>query len=44
MEAYLSSLNFKKIASVNLPRYDPDLAARMMERGIVPELEAFDAG
>lgn len=40
----LSSLNFNKIASVNSPDMIRDLAARMMERGIVPELEAFDAG
>lgn len=40
----LSSLNFNKIASVNSPDMIRDLAARMMEKGIVPELEAFDAG
>ncbi len=40
----LSSLNFNKIASVNAPEMIQKLAARMKERGIVPELEAFDAG
>jgi 3-keto-5-aminohexanoate cleavage enzyme len=40
----LSSLNFNKIASVNAPEMIQKLAARMHERGIVPELEAFDAG
>ncbi len=40
----LSSLNFNKIASVNTPEMIQDLAAKMKERGIVPELEAFDAG
>ena len=40
----LSSLNFNKIASVNAPDMIQKLAERMKERGIVPELEAFDAG
>lgn len=40
----LSSLNFNKIASVNAPEMIQKLAARMKERGIIPELEAFDAG
>ncbi len=40
----LSSLNFNKIASVNAPEMIQKLAERMKERGIVPELEAFDAG
>ena len=40
----LSSLNFNKIASINAPEIIQKLAARMKERGIVPELEAFDAG
>jgi len=40
----LSSLNFNKIASVNAPEMIQKLAARMQERGIVAELEAFDAG
>lgn len=40
----LSSLNFNKIASMNTPDMIQMLAAKMKERGIVPELEAFDAG
>jgi len=40
----LSSLNFNKIASVNTPEMIQNLAAKMKEMGIVPELEAFDAG
>ncbi len=40
----LSSLNFNKVASINAPDTILSLAARMKERGIVPELEAFDAG
>jgi len=40
----LSSLNFNKIASVNTPDMIQALAVKMKERGIVPELEAFDAG
>ena len=40
----LSSLNFNKIASINSPDMIQDLAAIMKEKGIVPELEAFDAG
>jgi uncharacterized protein (DUF849 family) len=40
----LSSLNFNKIASVNSPDMIQDLAAKMKDLGIVPELEAFDAG
>ena len=40
----LSSLNFNKIASVNSPDMIMDLAAKMKKLGIVPELEAFDAG
>jgi len=40
----LSSLNFNKIASVNSPDMIMDLASKMKELGIVPELEAFDAG
>jgi 3-keto-5-aminohexanoate cleavage enzyme len=40
----LSSLNFNKIASVNDPEMIQTLAAKMKELGIVPELEAFDAG
>lgn len=40
----LSSLNFIKQASSNEPKMIQDLAAKMKERGIVPELEAFDSG
>jgi len=40
----LSSLNFNKIASINSPEMIQNLAAKMKELGIVPELEAFDAG
>jgi uncharacterized protein (DUF849 family) len=40
----LSSLNFNKIASVNDPDMIMALAIDMKEKGIVPELEAFDAG
>lgn len=40
----LSSLNFNKIASINTPDMIRDLAAKMKRLGIVPELEAFDAG
>ena len=40
----LSSLNFNKIASINTPEMIQNLAVKMKERGIVPELEAFDAG
>jgi uncharacterized protein (DUF849 family) len=40
----LSSLNFNKQASINQPETINDLALRMRERGIVPELEAFDSG
>lgn len=40
----LSSLNFNKVASVNTPDIIGDLAALMKEKGIVPELEAFDIG
>jgi len=40
----LSSLNFNKQASVNTPQMIQALAARMLERGIRPELEAFDLG
>jgi uncharacterized protein (DUF849 family) len=40
----LSSLNFNKIASINSPDMIKDLAAKMNELGIVPELEAFDSG
>ncbi|USD24814.1 3-keto-5-aminohexanoate cleavage protein [Flagellimonas marinaquae] len=40
----LSSLNFNKVASTNSPQMVQDLARVMRERGIVPELEVFDAG
>tara|TARA_R110000823_G_scaffold209381_1_gene339604 strand:+ start:183 stop:1148 length:966 start_codon:yes stop_codon:yes gene_type:complete len=40
----LSSLNFNQTASVNSPSMVQDLAAIMKEKGIVPELEAFDIG
>jgi uncharacterized protein (DUF849 family) len=40
----LSSLNFNQIASVNSPEMIQALAAKMKKLGIVPELEAFDAG
>ncbi len=40
----LSSVNFNKQASVNEPQMIQDLAHKMKELGIVPELEAFDSG
>ena len=40
----LSSLNFNKIASINSPEMIMALAEKMKTSGIVPELEAFDAG
>ena len=40
----LSSLNFNNTASVNAPEMVQQLAAEMKKRGILPELEAFDAG
>ncbi|NJN64555.1 MAG: 3-keto-5-aminohexanoate cleavage protein [Acidobacteria bacterium] len=40
----LSSLNFARSASINAPETVQALAARMLERGIVPELEIFDLG
>ena len=40
----LSSLNFNKQASVNEPQMINDLAIKMKEKGIMPELEAFDSG
>ena len=40
----LSSLNFNHEASVNSPDIIQRLASEMKSRGIVPELEAFDAG
>lgn len=40
----LSSLNFNKVASMNSPDMIQNLALIMKEKGIVPELEAFDIG
>jgi len=40
----LSSLNFNRQASVNAPDTIKALAETMLERGILPELEAFDSG
>lgn len=40
----LSSLNFNNQASINEPQMIRDLALVMKEKGIVPELEAFDSG
>ena len=40
----LSSLNFDRQASVNSPDTIQALAAEMLQKGIVPELEAFDSG
>ncbi|MBW1743804.1 MAG: 3-keto-5-aminohexanoate cleavage protein [Deltaproteobacteria bacterium] len=40
----LSSLNFNKQASVNSPQMIQDLAKKMMENNIRPELEVFDLG
>ena len=40
----LSSLNFNKQTSLNSPEMIQALAAEMLTRGIVPELEAFDSG
>ncbi len=40
----LSSVNFNKIASVNSPDMIINLAAKMQEKGIKPELEIFDLG
>jgi uncharacterized protein (DUF849 family) len=37
-------MNFPKEASVNSPTMIQSLAAKMNERGIVPELEIFDMG
>lgn len=39
-----SSLNFARSASVNAPDTVVALAARMRDRGILPELEVFDLG
>lgn len=40
----LSSVNFNRLASVNSPRMILSLAETMKSRGILAELEAFDAG
>jgi 3-keto-5-aminohexanoate cleavage enzyme len=40
----LSSLNFNRVASVNSPQMIQMLANEMKSRGILAELEAFDAG
>lgn len=40
----LSSLNFNKEASINTPDMVRDLALKMKDCCIMPELEAFDAG
>lgn len=40
----LSSLNFNRVASVNAPDMVQKLAGEMKSRGVLPELEAFDAG
>ncbi len=40
----LSSLNFNKVASMNCPDMIKALTQEMKTRGIVAELEAFDAG
>lgn len=40
----LSSLNFNRVASMNAPSMISDLARVMKEKGIIPELEAFDIG
>lgn len=40
----LSSLNFTREASMNAPHTVRELAQRMKDRGIVPEIEIFDLG
>lgn len=40
----LSSLNFNKTESINSPDMIQMLAGEMKKKGILPELEAFDAG
>lgn len=40
----LGSLNFNRQASINEPDMIQALAGEMMSRGILPELEVFDAG
>lgn len=40
----LSSLNFNKQASINSPQMIQDLARKMLDNGIRPEMEVFDLG
>lgn len=40
----LSSLNFVQHASLNEPKMVQDIALKLKERGMIPELEAFDLG
>lgn len=40
----LSSVNFNKQASINSPQMIQDLAQKMIDNGIKPELEVFDLG
>lgn len=40
----LSSLNFNDSASINSPEIIQNLASKMLEKGIKPELEIFDSG
>jgi uncharacterized protein (DUF849 family) len=40
----LSSLNFNKQVSINTPQMIQNLARKMLDRKIKPELEAFDVG
>jgi 3-keto-5-aminohexanoate cleavage enzyme len=40
----LGSMNFPKVESVNDPTMISSLAGKMLDRGIVPEWEAFDFG
>jgi len=40
----MGSLNFPKQASINQPDMIQSLAMKMKERGIVPEIEAFETG
>ena len=40
----LSSLNFSSQTSINSPQIIQELAGRMLQRGILPELEVFDLG
>lgn len=40
----MGSLNFPEQASVNSPEMIQQLATKMLERGIIPELEIFESG